>query len=261
MASPTRALVDFLAETSAKNALEPSERLSDVFSIAHDAGTQRAQTNLVQQVRAGITDISQLSVRVSGAEASILAREVEETKARQNRNTTAFLVMLDQLNDLAGQIEALDRSIEESLDSLKDIYGDDPIQGMAEALLSEEERGRCENDEELMDAMVAKYLDENGNPRPGAENLDPRVLEVLGEWRERQEKVRAFEDINQEFEANGGELTPELESKAANFTKNATYAELSEAMDQSGDTKLADELADLDSLDQSKNASSGSFTL
>ncbi len=162
----------------------PEEALQHVFAIAHGEGMQRKQTDLVQQVREGTLDFDQLSIRVDGSAMIMLANHVQKLKADQANRTKMLLAMLDDIANLTDQLRDLNEAIDERSDILLEKY--DGIEGLKEAFLTQEEAQGLETLEDVYEAMVDKYLNADGTLKPGAEHVDPLVLEQLRDFQEAQ---------------------------------------------------------------------------
>lgn len=216
----------------------PEERLQNVFAVAHDAGTMRKQTDLVQQVMGGLIDPRQLSMRLSGVEALKFSQEMQSIKEKQARDTRMLLAMLDDMDRIAERIEAANARIESGLAELKEKYGDDYVQVVAGSILTDEEIAGCKTDDELLVLMAEKAFDESGNLKPGFEHLDPTMIEVLREVHDREEFKLEGAAIVREYQENGGELTPELEEKTADFGAVASIQARS-SVDSEGNEELA----------------------
>ena len=206
---------------------KPIETLANVFSVAHGQAEQFVQNSLLQQVWAGIIDPSQLSIRVNGADASILAAQVEAAKAKQSTDTHRFLMMLDQLDQQIADLEA----------GFEERHGDAWREELALMVLDEDEMPQREEGESLEDyrerleeAITDKMIDpETGKVRPEYTN-DPRYEEYI-EWAEREHARREIEPEAQEIAA-----MPESPEKTERLKKaNDDLREVVEAKDYASD--------------------------
>ena len=230
-----------IISAAASLASKPTEEsLQHVFSVAHDAGTMRKQTDLVQQVWSGLVDPSQLSIRVGGAEMVRLMEQVRETKAKQSRDTQMLLAMLDDMERIANDIDAANERIQEGLDALKEEYGDDYVQIVAGSVLTDEEIAGCETEDDILILMAEKAFDEDGNLRPGFEHLDPRMIKVLREVHDREELRAEGAKLVDDYVANGGEMTPELEERAETFGVDASFKNRLELEREAGASDLVE---------------------
>ena len=186
---------------------KPIETLANVFSVAHGQAAQSIQTSLVQQVWAGIIDPSQLSIRVNGADASILAAELQKAKGKQSQDTQMWLAMMGDLERAANDLAALNERVRVGSQSLKEKYGG--IEGVAETFLTEDERHGLTTEEEIYQAMADKYLNEDGTLKSGAEELDPEVIEFLQVFQQQQKQVLLVREKVQEIEESGRKMTVE----------------------------------------------------
>lgn len=213
-----------------KAVLAPApEPLQHIFSIAHDTGTQSKQTDLVQQVWAGLIDPSQLSIRVGGAEMARIMEQIRETKAKAGRDTQMLLAMLDDMQRVADEIGAANERIQEGLDALKEEYGDDYVEVIAGSILTEEEIAGCETEDDILVLMAERAFDENGELRPGFEHLDPRMIEILKEVHHRETVLMPQgEALKEKFVAEGGVMTPELDEQTREFGTVASIKARSE---------------------------------
>ena len=200
----------------------------------------RKQTDLVQQVWSGLVDPSQLSIRVGGAEMVRLMDQVRETKAKAGRDTQYLLAMLDDIERAADEIGAANERIQKGLSALKEEYGDDYVRVVASSVLTDEEIAGCETEDDILILMAGKAFDEDGNLRPGFEHLDPRMIEVLSEVHEREKLKLEGAALVEEYQANGGEMTPELEERAKTFGVDASFKNRLELEREAGASELVE---------------------
>ena len=149
--------------------------------------------------------------------------ESEKKRQRDEARIEYFLNLLDQLDQLERD---LTDSINDRLEGLKEKYGEDPISGIAETHLSPEELEGAETPEEKMNRLVNKYLDKDGKPKPGAEHLDPEILALLQEWRQRDILRSELPALRDKIREEG--MTPEnqksVDSLAERASDDQTYA-------------------------------------
>lgn len=205
---------------SADVSSKTSVNLCNEFAIACDGEAALKQTGLVQQVRAGILDTSQLSVRVGGAELAALARQVEETKKKQSSDTQMFLAMLDA----QAEIWEMD---------LKSRYGENYVQTMLDTYLTDEERDGLSREEQL-ERLFDKYLDENGEIRD--EYKGTQAAEDIHKlW-----KVDQARELGLDIRENG--ITPENEQKKDQLISSGSLDERLELQDNAYDLTVSVEV-------------------
>lgn len=185
----------------------------------------------------------------SAAKFSEIARKAQKEE-KEKRNQQVWLDLLDYARQ---RLAELDASIAERLEGLKAKYGEDVIQGLAEAFLTAEEREGLETAEDIEQALVDKYLDENGDLKPEYKDLDPEVLALLKEWYERAELKPQVNQLDQEIEQNGGVVSPEIGKKIEELTKATSTAGDSRAADLARSTVLRDEIVTANTGEQSNN--------
>lgn len=254
------AIIGALAEAKLKPA---EEGLQHVFAIAHDEGTQRKQIDLVQQVWNGVVDISQLSIRVGGAEAVRLTDDIREQKAKQGRDTQMLLAMLDDMDRIAAELADLRDAADESWASFSERYGG--REGILETFFTEEEREGLETNEDIQRALVEKFLNEDGSLKPGAADvLNPQDIEELRDWQKLQQTEREFADLGAKIEDNGGQIKPEHREYIDERVREASLDEVLQMAQGADGTALEDAVIEADNdakIELAQDIGSGGFTL
>lgn len=244
----------------AEAAPKPLEMLQHVFAVAHDADTHRVQTNLVQQVWNGLVEPGQLSIRVNGGDAVRLLIEAQKVKNEQTAATQRLLDLLDQIRTTAAAIAAANENIAEGVAALKEEYGEDYIVVTAGSILTEDELAACETEDDMLIAMAAKIFDENGNLKPEYSHLDPAMIDVLKEVHDREKMKLDGAKLVEEYEQNGGEMTPEVNDHAEDFGANASTTAAWEAMKQDQNSELAESVAEAN-IDSKSDVAVGGFSM
>ncbi len=161
--------------------------LGEAFStIDVEYNRRLAMAKLIREnaVNMGLRGGSKAGLIETGNSAPFNKLKEQQQQAEKARQSEAqWMILLGQLQD---DIAELDKAIDDSLNGLKAIYGDDVIGGLADVFLSPEEREGLETEEEVMQALIDKYLNEDGRLKPEYADLDPKVLELLQLWRNRQ---------------------------------------------------------------------------
>lgn len=210
-------------------ALEPStpqEALQHVFSIAHDEGTRRVQTNLLQQVLEGNLDYKDVSIRIDAAGAIRFNNEMRKNKGRQAADTQRLLAMLDGLNAMADALAPLREEADEAWGAFSEKYGG--RDGVFETFLSdipaEDREGMT--DEEIQQALVEKYMNPDGTFKPEADGLfdaeDRAKLEQMFRYTDAKDRAQAYAA---EVEANGGTVSEDLKQRIGLDIKGTDDAE------------------------------------
>lgn len=248
---------------SAPTVSEPQEALQNVFAVAHDAGTTRKQTDLVQQVREGTLDVSQLSIRVGGAEAVKLANQIQKVKDEQTRRTRMLLAMLDDLDRMAVELQALKDQADRSWASFSERHGG--IEGILETYFTEEEREGLETPEDIQRALVDKFLNPDGSLKPGAADiLSPEDIEELRDWQRLQQKELEFVELVDEVQANGGEITEDHRRIIETSIGDASLDEVYRMAQSAEGTSVEEATIEADNaskVELAQDISSGGFTL
>ena len=240
----------------------PSEMLQNVFAIAHDSGTNRVQTNLLQQVLEGNVDFKDVSIRINAAGALLFHNEIQKNKGRESADMQRLMSMLDELDRLARDLSELNEAVRQGSQSLKDKYGG--IDGIAETFLTPDEREGLETEEEIYAAMADKYLNPNGTPKEGAEHLDPEVIAFLQVFQRREHVALEANQIVRDARELGIPLQPEEEAKLEAASVLADGFERSAMINAVADVEGAQEVIvepDLKAEAALTSESSGGFTL
>ena len=167
---------------------------------------------------------------------------VEQEKRRQ-----MDAAQIDYWQNLLGQLKDhehnLTNSINDRLNRLQEKYGSDPITGIAETHLDTDELKGANTPEEKMQRLINKYLDKDGKPKPGTD-LDPEVLALLQDWRERQLVRDKIPEFERRYREEG--MTPELGKDIEDLVKEATDDQTYASMQETANAGLKHEIKTAD---------------
>lgn len=249
-----------IGSVAADETRKPLKILQQVFAVAHDADTHRVQTNLVQQVWNGLVKPGQLSIRINGSDAIRLLIEAQKVKNEQTAATQRLLALLDEIRSTAAAIAAANENIAEGVAALKEEYGDDYIVVIAGSILTDDELAECETEDDMLIAMAAEILDEGGNLKPEYSHLDPAMIDVLKEVHDREKLKLEGAQLVEDYEQNGGEMTPELNDHAEDFGSNASADATWDTMKDKQDSELAEVVVEA-RVDSYKDTYSGGLDM
>ena len=215
----------------------PAETLQNLFTVAHDEGTQRIQMNLVQQVWNGLTDPGQLSMRLNGADLIIIGNQLASMQARRASQDHLFLITLNNLHD---QIAALGRDVDDAEKGFAERYGEAWREDLAlkivdKDLIPQRMDGESFEDyrERVEDVLMDELLDAKGEIKP--EYKDHPEYSEFAIWAQDRYLLKHSQARASELE--GQEPTPEVLKEvdslslklASRGAKNAETSELIEA--------------------------------
>ncbi len=200
--------------------------LAGVFAIAHGAAEKREQTNLLQQVRGGTLEASDLGIRLSGVEAAVFFQQIQSSEAKKASQTHFFLIMLDQLE---GSIEALRAEVEAMEQTFKEKYGDSWREKMALKIFGEDEMPQRRDGESMQEfrerlekEIMNKMLNPDGSIKP--EYMDDPEMRSIAEWAQKQWNLNLAEKLAKEL--NDPETTQERKDEIWTFIKERDDLEL-----------------------------------
>lgn len=221
---------------------KPVEALSNIFADAHGAESQLEQANLVRQVRAGIVDASQISVRVNGADAAAYAAQVRASEAKIAADNHLFLITL---NNLDAAIERAQKLADEMERGFDDQYGESWREDLALRILDEDDIPQRRDGESLADyrerveeALIDEMIDDNGEIKEKYKN-DPELRD-RADWAKTRYDIRQAEIGAHQLETTHSD--PDATDAERNEAiENASQATLRLAKHGSDDEKLVAE--------------------
>ena len=222
----------------------PAETLQNLFTVAHDEGTQRIQMNLVQQVWNGLTDPGQLSMRLNGADLIIIGNQVASMRARRASQDHLFLITLNNLHD---QIAALGRDVDDAEKGFAERYGEAWREDLAlkivdKDLIPQRMDGESLEDyrERVEDVLMDELLDDKGEIKP--EYKDHPEYGEFAEWAQKRHDLAEAQLVASHVEAVYNDPTATLEERGAALkTAEAQALDLIAANSDNDEAKLAAE--------------------
>ncbi|MDM3871843.1 hypothetical protein QSV34_10825 [Porticoccus sp. W117] len=144
----------------------------------------------------------------SGSVSGLLDRtaSAEKTDAKYTRKQQSkdkrMTDILDIIENMRQQLADLEAQMAQRFEALKAKYGDDVIGGMATTFLTEDELAELDTDEQKLQALADKLLDDKGNVKPQYRHLEE--AEYLEAWQKAQKlkPVVAKYDGRNTLEAN-----------------------------------------------------------
>lgn len=155
---------------------------ADSYSYNQIRREQLAQHNDEVGLLTGNLTTDQVSRPVSIPLSILKAQEEKQKRDQRATDDLFFYVLMDQMRN---RLADLERGMAEHFAELRKKYGENVADGMAQTFLSEEEYARLRTDEEKLQALADKMLDENGNIKEQYAHL--REAEYLKQWREAQQ--------------------------------------------------------------------------
>ncbi len=174
--------------------------LSDQFTTASTKSKALQQVALDETagVRMGNLDVSQVTTTIA---LNLAQNAALNTCTQQEKNNEAMLYVT-LLQDMQDRLNDLNASLAKREQALKDKYGEDYINAMAQSYLSEEEQKGLTSNQERLKALAGKFLNPDGTIKDKYKHLEE--AKYVQEWQE-AEQLRSV--INK-YE-NKQTLTPE----------------------------------------------------
>ena len=197
--------------------------------------------------------IAGLSINQSGRHG--FESSTSKKKKKQSNDDLLFMTMLDSMRN---ELARLDASLARQFEALKEKYGDDVVSGMAETYLTEEELSGLITDEDKLNALADKMLDENGNIKSEYKDLDE--AKYIRDWK----RTETLRPIVQKFEGHNELTLAERQevlhvAEKADLVDNATMMALSnnKAVDETINNELENQLSEKEAVQQSSNLTFG----
>jgi len=207
--------------------------LAGIFAIAHGDAEKREQTNLVQQVRGGTLEASDLGIRLSGVEAAVFFQQIQSSEAKKASQTHFFLIMLDQLED---SIEVLRAEVEAMEQTFKEKYGDSWREEIALRIFGPDDMPQRrdgesmeEFEERLEKEIMKKMLNPDGSIKP--EYMNDPEMRSWAEWAQGLWNLDLAEKLAKEL--NDPETTQERKDEIWEFVRNNESTEFSQSFTES----------------------------
>ena len=160
------------------------------YHIARDENAfEKTQDEM--KLRSGQLTGEQVSRTVNIPRSILAAQGLKRAKSGAGDDHIYFMFLL---NDMRQRLSDLERQMEKRLGALREKYGENVVQAMAEAYLSDEERSGLETDKDKLRALAEKFLDENGQVKKPYRHLEEALY--VRDWHEAQ----ALEPIVTKYE-------------------------------------------------------------
>ncbi len=95
------------------------------------------------------------------------------------------MILTSTLEKMRSELADLETQMEKRFEALRGKYGDDVIGGMAATFLSEAEQSGLDTEEQKMQALAEKFLDENGNVKEEYAHLEEALY--VRDWNKAEE--------------------------------------------------------------------------
>lgn len=138
-------------------------------------------------------------------------------QAESRKNATQDAIFLSLLDDMRERLAELDASMAERFKTLQGKYGEDVIGGMVDTFLTDEEKAGLDTDEQKIEALVDKFLNEDGSIKDEYKNTEE--AKYIRDWQEAQ-KLRP---IVQKYEGRN-DLTADEQREVYDTAKTTSLA-------------------------------------
>ena len=166
--------------------------LTDIFEKYRQQASPEALEKLRQDwyVEASIrgsdeASIGGLVVNQGGRMGGALSTRKKEQRAQ---DAAIILTVLEQMRE---RLADLENQMAKRFEALKNKYLDDVIGGMASTFLDDKELSSLETDEQKLQALADKFLDETGNIREDYKGLEE--AEYMHLWQQAEDQKQAIE--------------------------------------------------------------------
>ena len=254
-----------IAQASIQNTFAEFARGIDPEELARDMVREKRTDDVQRQanIDESLADDGTLSGTILKGLRQAQYNDGIRTRASKNeasKDQTLYLEILSQLEQAGRDLKLLNERVDEEAAKLREKYGG--IDRISSTFLTEEERAGLKTEAEIYEAMVAKFLNEDGSLKAGAENVDPEVIEFLQLFQERQSKAEQVREMAQDIRESGAALTEEQKSAMEEVTTAADPWERVDMINEASDAEEIVETIDKEnSLEMDVVPSTGGFSL
>lgn len=107
-----------------------------------------------------------------------------QSKDKEDRDIYNMILM-STLDKIRSELAELEAQMKQRFEALRGTYGDDVIGGMTATFLSEEDLSGLDTEDQIMQALVDKFLDENGDVKRQYEHLEEALY--VRDWNKAEE--------------------------------------------------------------------------
>ena len=209
-----------------KNLFHTEKPLLSAMALSyHIARDQNAfeKTQDEMKLRSGQLSGEQVSRTVNIPRSILAAQGLKRAKNEAGDDHIYFMFLL---NDVRQRLNDLELQMEKRLGALREKYGENVVQAMAEAYLSDEERRGLETDKDKLRALADKFLDENGQVKKPYRHLEEALY--VRDWHEAQ----ALQPIVAKYEGRST-LTAEEKAEILEAAMGSSLSDNIQAMSSS----------------------------
>ena len=161
------------------------------------------------------------------------ASQSQQLKDKQFRDTFMFITLLNQMRE---QLERLEQQMAAQYKRLQVKYGDDAVDGMAQAFLPEDVYDDLNTDEDKLKALVNKFLNADGSIKDKYKELDE--AKYVRDW----QKTQKLKPIVEKYD-NHTSFTPEEKREIVEAAQDAGLVDNTSSIIQATNQALKETVA------------------